>query len=69
MACKYHKLEIVEYLTEQKLVDIATCCHHDDRGRGMNGLHLVAENYDAGVAKVLIEAGCPLDTVDKEVSY
>ena len=35
----------------------------------MNGLHLVAENYAADVAKVLIAAGCPLDVVDKEVSY
>ena len=49
-------------------MDIAACCHCDNNGRGMNGLHLVAENYAADVAKVLIEAGCPLDAVDKEVS-
>ena len=64
---------MVQYLTdkdmlEQKLVDVTACCHCDDRGRGMNGLHLVAENYAPKVARVLIEAGCPLDAVDKEVS-
>ena len=69
VACKYHKLEIVQYLTEHKLVDVTACCHRDDRGRGMNGLHLVAENYAPKVAKVLIDAGCPLDAVDKEVSW
>ena len=63
MECLTHK-----DMLEQKLVDIAACCHCDNNGRGMNGLHLVAENYAADVAKVLIEARCPLDAVDKEVS-
>lgn len=55
-------------MTEEDLVDVRACCHEDDKGRGSNGLHLAAETYAPDVAKVLIQAGCPLDQLDREVS-
>ena len=69
MACLYRKLEIVKYLlTEKEQVDIAACCHRDEKGRGMNGLHLAVKHYAVGIAKELVKAGCPLDAVDAQVS-
>ena len=71
MACLYHKLEIVKHLlTEQKeQVDIRACCDRDEKGKGMNGLHLAVKHYDdVDIVEELMKAGCPLDAVDTEVS-
>ena len=64
---------MVKYLTQdpsvKHLVDVTACCHSDDGGKKNNGLHIAAIHNSVELAELLIEADCPLDAVDKDVSY
>lgn len=75
MACDYQKIEIVKYLKElvdldADLVDFTAHCHSSktEDGHGFTGLHLAAVHNSEDIARLLIEAGCPLDVVDEKVS-
>jgi ankyrin repeat protein len=67
VACEYQKLEMMRYFMQLPGVDIEACCHGAE-GMGATGLHLAAYHNALGVAELLIEAGCRLDAVDKNVS-
>ena len=61
---------MVKYLTQVLTgVDVGACCHSDDDGRGVSGLHLAAIHNSAEVAGLLMDANCPLDLVDTSVSF
>lgn len=73
MACEYQKANVVKYLTEELpagAVDVTTCCHSNEEGKGATSLHLAALHNAVGVAELLIELkdGCLLKCVDEKVS-
>jgi len=74
-ACEYQKLNVVKYLAEVDEVNFSVCCAIrdsgiDEEGRqgGMTGLHLAAIHDSPEIASLLIEKGCPINGLDKEVN-
>jgi len=74
-ACEYQKIDVVRYLAEIAEVNFSVCCadQHsgtDEEGRqgGMTGLHLAAIHDSPEIASLLIEKGCPINSLDKEVN-
>ena len=71
VACEYQKEDIVKYLIEEwkALVEVDARCHGNGEPLvGATGLHFAAMHNAVGVAELLIQAGCPLDGQDKDVS-
>ena len=49
-------------------VDQHSGTNEEDRQGGMTGLHLAAIHDSPEIASLLIEKGCPINSLDKEVN-
>jgi len=74
-ACEYQKIDIVRYLAKIVEVNFSVCCadqhpgtNEEDQQGGMTGLHLAAIHDSPEIASLLIEKGCPINGLDKEVN-